>query len=56
LEKVLAKFRKFEEIQVWQKAYNVTLLIYKATNEGSFAKDFGLSKWTELFLTKTALK
>jgi four helix bundle protein len=40
--KVMAKFSKFEEIQAWQKAKNVTLLIYKITLKEEFAKDFGL--------------
>jgi four helix bundle protein len=38
----MAKFNKFEEIQAWQKAYDITLLIYKITAEENFAKDFGL--------------
>jgi four helix bundle protein len=38
----MAKFSKFEEIQAWQKAKDLTLLIYKITAEETFAKDFGL--------------
>ena len=38
----MAKFSKFEEIQAWQKAYDVTLQVYKITSDGNFAKDFGL--------------
>ncbi len=38
----MAKFRKFEEIQAWQKAFDVTLLIYKITAEEKFSKDYGL--------------
>jgi len=38
----MAKFNKFEDIQAWQKAYDITLLIYKITAEENFAKDFGL--------------
>ncbi len=38
----MAKFSKFEEIQAWQKARDVTLLIYKITAEGNFNKDYGL--------------
>lgn len=38
----MAKFSKFEEIQAWQKAKDLTLLIYKITAEEKFAKDFGL--------------
>lgn len=35
-------FKKLEDIQVWQKAREVTRMIYEATANGSFAKDFGL--------------
>lgn len=42
LLEVMAKFSKFEEIQAWQKAYEVTLQIYKITAASYFAKDFGL--------------
>jgi four helix bundle protein len=38
----MAKFSKFEEIQAWQKAKDLTLLIYKITAEEKFSKDFGL--------------
>lgn len=38
----MAKFSKFEEIQAWQKARDVTLLIYKITADEHFAKDWGL--------------
>jgi four helix bundle protein len=38
----MAKFSKFEEIQAWQKAYEVTLRVYKLTASGDFARDFGL--------------
>lgn len=38
----MAVFKKFEEIQAWQKAYEVTIDIYKITSEGQFSKDFGL--------------
>lgn len=38
----MAKFNKFEEIQAWQKAYEITLLIYKITGDGNFSKDYGL--------------
>lgn len=38
----MAKFSKFEEIQAWQKVYDVTLQIYKITGESNFAKDFSL--------------
>ncbi len=38
----MATFKRFEDIQAWQKARLVTKAIYKVTNEGGFAKDFGL--------------
>lgn len=40
----MAKFSKFEEIQAWQKGYEVTLKIYKLTSEGQFSRDFGLKE------------
>jgi four helix bundle protein len=38
----MAKFSKFEEIQAWQTAHEVTLSIYRITTNNGFAKDFGL--------------
>jgi four helix bundle protein len=38
----MGKFSKFEEIQAWQKAKDVTLAIYQITCNSEFAKDFGL--------------
>jgi four helix bundle protein len=38
----VATFKKFEEIQAWQKARQVTSMVYELTVEGSFARDFGL--------------
>ena len=38
----MATFSRLEEIQVWQKARLVTRLIYQATSNGNFARDFGL--------------
>ena len=35
-------FRRIEDIQAWQKAREVTKMIYAVTANGSFAKDFGL--------------
>ena len=35
-------FKKFEEIQAWQKARIATKRIYEITSDGKFAKDFGL--------------
>ncbi|MBA2526464.1 MAG: four helix bundle protein [Pyrinomonadaceae bacterium] len=36
------KIEKFEELIAWQKARKLTARIYRVTNEGSFAKDYGL--------------
>lgn len=38
----MAAFKKFEEIQAWRKAYEVTVAIYRLTGDGNFARDFGL--------------
>ncbi len=38
----MASFRKFEDITSWQRAYEVTVVIYRITSDGNFAKDFGL--------------
>jgi len=38
----MSKFSKFEEIEAWQKAHDVTLRIYQITSDGHFCKDFGL--------------
>lgn len=38
----MAKFNSFEEIKAWQKAYEVTLAVYRATADGGFSKDYGL--------------
>jgi len=38
----MASFSKFEEIQAWQKAREVTTAVYGLSKSGEFAKDFGL--------------
>jgi len=38
----MAKIEKFEDIEAWQKARELTREIYRVTNQGAFAKDFGL--------------
>src|SRR5215213_4770575 len=38
----MATFSKFEDIQAWQKARQVTRMIYQVTAGGEFAKDYGL--------------
>lgn len=36
------KIEKFEEIESWKKARELTALIYSLTEKGKFAKDYGL--------------
>jgi four helix bundle protein len=38
----MAGFKRFEDINAWQKSRQVTKMIYKMTSQGSFSKDFGL--------------
>ena len=38
----MAGFKRFEEINAWQKSRHVTKLIYEITSRGIFSKDFGL--------------
>jgi len=38
----MASIEKFEDIEAWQKARELTRKIYKVTNQGAFARDFGL--------------
>ena len=38
----MATFKRFEDIQGWQKARQVTRMIHEVTAEGRFAKDYGL--------------
>jgi four helix bundle protein len=38
----VATFRKFEEIECWKKARQLTSRIYAVTNDSAFARDFGL--------------
>jgi four helix bundle protein len=38
----VATFLKLEDIQAWQKARQVTKIIYQVTAGGEFAKDYGL--------------
>lgn len=39
----MATFKRFEEIQAWQKARVATKRVYELTKTGDFAKDFGLA-------------
>jgi four helix bundle protein len=38
----VARIERFEDIEAWKKSRKLTKLIYDASNEGRFAKDFGL--------------
>ena len=38
----MAKFSSFEEITAWQKAYEITLHVYRTTADGVFGRDYGL--------------
>lgn len=38
----MATFKKFEDIKAWKKARELTRKIYGASNQGHFARDFGL--------------
>ena len=38
----MATFKKFEEIECWKKARELTRRIYEITNNPAFARDFGL--------------
>ncbi len=40
----MATFKRFEDIQVWQKARTVSVLIYRLTGDGDFSKDFDLRR------------
>lgn len=38
----MKKAEKFEDLIAWQKARELTAVIYRITSAGSFAKDYGL--------------
>ena len=38
----MASIENFEDIVAWQKAFELSTLIYEVTNKGKFARDFGL--------------
>ena len=42
----MATFHRFEDIESWKKARELTTLIYKITSTGNFARDFGL--WDQI--------
>jgi four helix bundle protein len=41
---VLSKIDQFEDLIAWQKARELTRAIYQVTQQGAFAKDFGLAR------------
>jgi four helix bundle protein len=38
----MAKIERFEDIEAWQQAREITRLVYKVSSKGGFAKDFAL--------------
>ena len=38
----MATFKKFEDIESWKRARQLTRRVYEITNRPAFAKDFGL--------------
>jgi four helix bundle protein len=38
----MSTFKKFEEIECWKRARELTRQVYKISNGAAFAKDFGL--------------
>ena len=38
----MATFNSFEEIKVWQKSHEVSLEIYRLSNDSKLKNDFGL--------------
>lgn len=40
----MATFRRFEDIQAWQKARIVAVDVYRLTGDGEFSKDFDLRR------------
>jgi four helix bundle protein len=38
----MAAIRRFEDIEAWQTARILTRLVYQLSNQGAFARDFGL--------------
>ena len=39
--------KRFEELEVWQRAKDLTNLIYRLSSSGAFARDFGLRDQTQ---------
>src|SRR6266511_3356220 len=42
----MGTIRRFEEIEAWQTARELTKLIYQLSNDGTFGRDFGLRAQT----------
>src|SRR6266511_2671950 len=38
----MSTFQSFEDIEAWQKARELTRRVYELSDQGSFARDFGL--------------
>ncbi|MFC1543147.1 four helix bundle protein [Candidatus Neomarinimicrobiota bacterium] len=38
----MATFKRFEEIEAWQRARELAKAVYAVTRKGAFSKDFGL--------------
>jgi four helix bundle protein len=38
----MARIERFEDIEAWQQARELTRAIYAVSNEGRFSRDFGL--------------
>ena len=38
----MATAKRFEELEVWQRAKDLTNLVYKYSTDGAFSRDFGL--------------
>ena len=38
----MAAIRRFEDLDVWKRARELTRLVYEVTGQGQFARDFGL--------------
>jgi len=38
----MTTIKRFEDMKAWQKARELTSLVYQLTSEGSWARDFGL--------------
>jgi four helix bundle protein len=42
MEEEMAAITRFEEIESWKTSRQLTLLVYKFSEQGAFAKDYGL--------------